>query len=90
MTNDDVLGDAIPDDQQREMQKLCYWAVGVVSLLNLVTGFQELVTKLIYCESSKAQTFFRPTIIWHEGPFSLKRLTSCVLSALFTRMKTRQ
>lgn len=29
MTNDDVLGDAIPDDQQREMQKLCYWAVGV-------------------------------------------------------------
>lgn len=35
MTNDDVLGDAIPDDQQREMQKLCYWAVGVVSPSNL-------------------------------------------------------
>lgn len=49
MTNDDVLGDAIPDDQQREMQKLCYWAVGLVSPVNLDTGLQELVTKLIYC-----------------------------------------
>jgi len=54
MTNDDVLGDAIPDDQQREMQKLCYWAVGVVSPLNLDTGLQELVTKLIYRETLKA------------------------------------
>lgn len=32
MTNDDVLGDAIPEEQQREMQSICYWAVGVVSV----------------------------------------------------------
>lgn len=48
MTNDDVLGDAIPDDQQREMQIMCYWAIGVVSTLNLVMGFQELVTGSMY------------------------------------------
>ncbi|CAK9277141.1 unnamed protein product [Sphagnum jensenii] len=29
MTNDDVLGDAIPDEHQRDMQKICYWALGV-------------------------------------------------------------
>lgn len=44
MTNDDVLGDAIPDDQQREMQKLCYWAVGVVSSQKLDSVFQVHVT----------------------------------------------
>jgi mRNA-capping enzyme len=32
MTNDDVLGDAIPDEHQRDMQKICYWALGVVSV----------------------------------------------------------
>ena len=48
MTNDDVLGDAIPEDQQREMQKLCYWAVGVVSPLNLNPRLQELTTERFY------------------------------------------
>jgi hypothetical protein len=61
MTNDDVLGDAIPDDQQREMQKLCYWAVGVVSSLNLDTGFLELVTR--FTVNPRRQTFSRPTLI---------------------------
>jgi hypothetical protein len=32
MTNDDVLGDAIPEEHQRDMQKICYWALGVVSV----------------------------------------------------------
>ena len=68
MTNDDVLGDAIPDDQQREMQKLCYWAVGVVSPLNFDTGFEELVTEIIYCETSKTNVFHL-NFIWHEGRF---------------------
>ncbi|KAJ7544359.1 hypothetical protein O6H91_09G075300 [Diphasiastrum complanatum] len=29
MTNDDVLGDAIPEDQQLEMRKICCWGLGV-------------------------------------------------------------
>lgn len=45
MTNDDILGDPIPDEQQREMQKLCYCAIGVVSsnTLLLESWVKELV-----------------------------------------------
>lgn len=45
MTNDDVLGDPIPDEQQREMQKMCYYAIGVVSsnTLLLESWVKELV-----------------------------------------------
>lgn len=45
MTNDDVLGDPIPDEQQREMQKVCYYAIGMVSsnTLLLESWVKELV-----------------------------------------------
>jgi hypothetical protein len=32
MTNDDILGDAIPSAQQIDMQKICCMALGVVSI----------------------------------------------------------
>jgi mRNA-capping enzyme len=38
MTNDDVLGDPIPDEQQREMQKMCYYAIGVARPASVTRG----------------------------------------------------